>query len=749
MRERSYSGDNSWFSNRIGSKKYANAKPFNPILAAILLSFVVLIWFDLAETGAINAAPTNATPRSDARVLHVDFENYVDGVVQPLNAGVRWLGDPFSGRKEGLVEVTRKFSFSGKRAGHVDSQNDDQIARIRLQSRFDAPQISGDSVIEFMFRAVEHGNVDCKSLCIWDARSPNGRRVGIALFANSQGDSNSYQLDVSHASQVGSKRENRVERVTKGLDGQSWIRVIQYRKQKLGKVDLWIGPPGKEVFVDSYNDFAPKEILKTVEVGDTSTKQRHGSGFWDDIRVGGVLGPNQTVAQAEPPLRNVNQERPDFSQPIVLGETRQLFIDDAIIESAENVTRQLHPVQKRNENPLLVPDKPWEGKSVLLYGAVVHDPKADKFKMWYLAWGKHVGQGSYVCYAESNDGIHWHKPELGLVEFEGSKQNNIVMPGWSQTSVHLDSSDPDPMRRYKALLRYNGIRAFTSPDGLHWADRGPVIDQGYDATTPHWDPIGKKWIAMVKIFRDGKRARGYAESKDFLNWSDTYDMLTTDERDDPGDQMYANCLFHYESAYFGLLRMYHTNIDKVDIQLMTSRNAKHWNRDIRTAFIPTGDKKGDWDFANNSVPSTPPLRMGDELWFYYSGRSTLHNEIPNDGSIGLGTLRVDGFISLDANESAGTVTTRTMTLTKTIKPDSGDLHINANASQGKVLVEVLDRGGNVIPGYAMADCLPIQSNSVGLVVRWRNTKSISALAGQQVQLRFSLQSAELYSFWVE
>ncbi len=85
--------------------------------------------------------------------------------------------------------------------------------------------------------------------------------------------------------------------------------------------------------------------------------------------------------------------------------------------------------------------------------------------------------------------------------------------------------------------------------------------------------------------------------------------------------------------------------------------------------------------------------------------------------------------------------------------DSGDLHINANAStnsiQGKVSVELLDSEGNVIPGYAMTDCQPIQTDSVKHVVHWKDDKSLNALAGQQVQLRFSLQSAELYSFWIE
>jgi hypothetical protein len=155
-----------------------------------------------------------------------------------------------------------------------------------------------------------------------------------------------------------------------------------------------------------------------------------------------------------------------------------------------------------------------------------------------------------------------------------------------------------------------------------------------------WNPLEEKWIAMVKIFQDGKRARGYAESTDFLHWSDTYYLGAADARDEPGDEMYAIDVFPYESLLFGQLRMYHTATDKVDIQLMTSRNGKQWNRDIRTPFIPCAEEKGSWDFANNAAAESPPIRRGDELLLYYSGRSTLHDEVPNTGAIGVGTLRV-------------------------------------------------------------------------------------------------------------
>ena len=174
--------------------------------------------------------------------------------------------------------------------------------------------------------------------------------------------------------------------------------------------------------------------------------------------------------------------------------------------------------------------------------------------------------------------------------------------------------------------------------------------------------MGEKWVDSVKIFRDGKRARGYAESRDFRTWTDTYFMTTVDERDQPGDEMYALSICRYESVYLEFLRMYDTQTDKIEIQLATSPNAKSWKRPLRDPFIPTSPRRGDWDFGNNAMAKSSPIRVGDELWFYYSGRSTLHNEVPNTGAIGLGTLRVDGFVSLDAGDEPGFLRTRPVVL---------------------------------------------------------------------------------------
>ena len=678
-------------------------------------------------------------PRSDASVLHVDFENYVDGVVQALNAGVRWLGDPFTDRKQGRVEITRGRAFGGRRAAHVSTSSRDEIRRVRLQARFDAPKIADDTVIEFVFRTGDDAGGDTDDLVLWTARSKAGRPVGLILHARGNAAGGQIELDVTHARAVGPADRRRMPEAIFRFEAGQWIRLIQHRRRRAGLVELWGGAPGAEKRLGVFPDLDPRGDLATVELGDTSTESIRGSGYWDDVRVGGVLRDSGKLARGEPRLRDVSQEPVIHTSPIRVGRAKQLFVDDAVIESTQDVERTLHAVRKHPQNPLIVPDKPWEGRSVLLYGGVIRDPGSKMLRMWYLAWGKHVGQPSFICYAESSDGIRWQKPVLDLHEFRGSRANNIVLPGWSQASFAFDPTDPDPARRYKALLRYNGTRGFTSPDGLHWTDVGVLLEQAYDATTMHWDPVNGKWVAMVKIFKDGKRARGYAESKDFLHWSDTYFMDTVDEQDADDDQMYALAMFHYETVYIGLLRMFHTRRDIVDIQLATSRNAKRWTRPTREPFIPTGPKKGCWDFGNNSVPSTPPIRVGDELWFYYSGRSTLHDEVPNDGAIGLATLRVDGFASIDAANS-GSLTTKPLLL------EGAHVYLNADAKNGAIRVEILDAAGQVLSDFSRHEAEPIQGDGARHRVTWKREPQ---LPGETVRLRFHIDRAALYAFWVE
>ncbi len=151
-----------------------------------------------------------------------------------------------------------------------------------------------------------------------------------------------------------------------------------------------------------------------------------------------------------------NQET-ETHKALSIGSETQLLVDDAIVSAKRGVVRTLHP-GKKLEQPVLLPDRPWEGKRVYIYGTVHYDADAQQFRMWYLtrvgrgeqhrAPGLRERQGDMILYATSEDGIHWEKPNLGLHEFDGSRENNILLFDKHSPTIIVDET-ADPSERYK------------------------------------------------------------------------------------------------------------------------------------------------------------------------------------------------------------------------------------------------------------------------------------------------------------
>lgn len=538
-------------------------------------------------------------------------------------------------------------------------------------------------------------------------------------------------------------------------------------------VAVWIGPPDQEKLMGEYKDFDANHELGRIELGDLSDSEVLGSGYWDDVRVGRPLGGSGKLFPPEPPA-DVRGEKAKSEGPILVGREKQLFVDDAVIQSQNRLKRNLHPAIKHPKNPLIVPDRPWEAKSLIQSGMVRKDPQVGRWRCWYTSWGVQVGKPSYVCLAESDDGIIWRKPNLGLYEFHGSKDNNILREG-RLIGMWYDSNEKEPTKRYKATVRdggalvtysvdgvqwrgsepptrgAGGFWAAYSADGLQWRAGGQILEQAYDATTVCWDPTTKKWLASCKVWYQGRRARGFAESADYENWTDTRLSLTIDHDDSPSDQLYHMTITRYESVYIGPMKVYHTDSDRCEIQLAFSRNAKHWVRPDRTPFIANSAQKGAWDYGNMDQVGGWDV-VGDEIWFYYGGRSTLHNESPNDGSIGLATLRLDGFMSMDGGADEGVLITQPLIL------KGKSLFINADAKGGIVKVEVIaghpaglaSVGADeaVLP-YTKAGCAAVARDSLRQEIHWAGTSGLESLQNKPVRLKFYLRNAKLYSFWAE
>ncbi len=241
-----------------------------------------------------------------------------------------------------------------------------------------------------------------------------------------------------------------------------------------------------------------------------------------------------------------------------------------------------------------------------------------------------------------------------------------------------------------------------------------------------WDPRTRKYIAFVKQPVNGKRTRWITESDDFLNWSKPVLMLKDDEKDPPAAELYHNNGFPYEGMYLGLLTIFHPEPKDniyLDLQLISSRDARKWERvGDRTPIVPVGRRDIDWDFGFNSPSSGAPIRVDDELWFYYSGRSYRHpidgqSREPNKGAIGLAKLRLDGFVSMDAAGEEGSL------LTRRLQFRHPGLYVNADAAKGELQVEVLGADGRPLPGFSRTDCDGVRSDSVRHTISWKATRA--------------------------
>lgn len=467
-----------------------------------------------------------------------------------------------------------------------------------------------------------------------------------------------------------------------------------------------------------------------------------------------------------------------LAEPLTLTRHRQLFVDDALIASSSGLKRVIHQPRKYEGNPILLPVKPWEGQYTLLYGTVMRDEEEGIWKMWYSTMNhfryiqKIFPESTYLCYATSRDGLHWTRPDLGVVAYRGKTQNNIVLEGThapelgiegilDAVSILKDGKDSDPSRRYKLMVwRHNqkfegakssyvlegehrmGHYVAFSPDGIRWSKPERLVFPYLpvrDTMSLMWDPRTSKYIAFVKQQVEGKRARFLSESDDFLTWTTPKQILAADDRDPANVELYHNTGFAYEGMYLGLLTVFHPEpLDNIylDLQLISSRDGRSWDRvSDRAPFLPVGRRDVDWDFGFHSPSSGPPVRVGDELWFYYSGRAYRHpvdgqGREPNKGAIGLAKLRLDGFVSMDAAAAEGTLTTVLFRFS-----DAG-LYINADAANGQLRVEVLDESGTVIQTSA---------SLTADAVRWR-AADLTKFKGRVIRLKFHLRNAALYSF---
>lgn len=443
----------------------------------------------------------------------------------------------------------------------------------------------------------------------------------------------------------------------------------------------------------------------------------------------------------------------------------QLFLDDYWVQDQEGLKRTLHQPQKWTENPVITAEVPWE-ENPYCFGTVIYDEEDSVFKFWYQSYNQTLDTSDKtpILYATSSDGLEWVRPNLGIIEFQGSSKNNIVLQNYGfhdlySPSVIKDMDDPDPNKRYKMIwwdfplgkkgYQDDGMCVAFSPDGIRWEKHSgnPVLhatksEQSIsdvmsvmkDQNTGRFVAYTKGWSDPWPSFRQIVRT----ESSDFIHWTKPEVVIThAHNLEDP--QSYGMTVSQYGNNYIGQLYSYKKpGNETIDVQLAVSHDNKKWSRVANQAtFIPLG-KAGSWD--DGMIFSPPIFNHNGKTVIYYSGWDNAHNSKERRRSgIGLATLRLNGFVSLDAG-GEGEMTTRL------IQNAEGPLLVNANATGGVLQMELLDARGIPIPGYAMSDCLPIQSDDTMHWVRWKDYELLPNSL-EAIRIRCKLKNTSLYGFY--
>jgi hypothetical protein len=469
--------------------------------------------------------------------------------------------------------------------------------------------------------------------------------------------------------------------------------------------------------------------------------------------------------------------------PVDLG--RQLFVDDFLIEKTD-MKRTFHQAKKFEGNPVFKPEtprelgpskegEPGEESTVFLgQGGVFWDPAEKRFNMFYAA-----GWRGPLSLATSTDLKNWTRrgPLFGEgLRWTGPK----LVTGGSDNCVWLDLNTTNLAERIKFLTCWAHVpkeqrapgfnHSLCVGDGHTWSDAVPTDVAVDDYCSFFFNPFRQKWCFSIKRGTARGRSRYYLESDDFMkgtNWSKAVYWTNADRLDQPepdgrypgaGEppQLYSLNAVAYESLMIGMHYIHrgpkNEICDKgkfpklIDLELGFSRDGFHWQRPDRRAFIAGTRTEGAWDRAYLHSTAGVFVVLDDQLVFPYMGTSGIapsgKHGMYTGGSIGLATLRRDGFASMDAGEKTATLTTRP------IRFKGDNLFVNYVAPQGELCVEVLTLDGKTYGGYSAATCVPLRGDSTRQRVTWKKSENIAHAKEKNVKLRFTLTNGSLYSFWI-
>jgi len=512
-----------------------------------------------------------------------------------------------------------------------------------------------------------------------------------------------------------------------------------------------------------------------------------------------VASNERAAAQSEFPFdcfANLNQvQRYQYTgKQDLVGRRRFAFLDTRQIRDVRDADLKFHAARKHGD-PVLVADRAME-TGVGLYGTVLHD--GQRFRMWYQPIGTNQQRGNpySVACAESTDGIHWERPELGIVKYNGSVKNSLTnLRGHGPSVIDLGTAVPADKRYlgiavgYAPLLgvpevlqhastrRHHGYWMYYSADGLNWRVYPPptcaIFNYMSDTACFVHDPYRQRVIGSVKLeprvrlFDRRSITISTAPNDRLQQWESPRLAIYPDELDDRMAaergcrfaEFYGMGLFPQRDYLVGFPEVYWVEGElhpsqapgirlgfhgKAEIQMAYSADGQSWHRTVgRQPFIPLG-KPGDWDDGFLTMQSSV-VEVGDEVYCYYSGNRGGHSDHreTSQRKIGLATIKRDRFASMSSTDPGmvevyhGQVAGKEMVINGRTTA-AGEIRVEVRRVQGK--------GSVPVAGFGREQSASIRGDDVRLKASWKGASWANLANGANYAIRFYLKDADLFAY---
>lgn len=429
--------------------------------------------------------------------------------------------------------------------------------------------------------------------------------------------------------------------------------------------------------------------------------------------------------------------------------------------------------QKAEKTPSwLKAEKPWESMRINSYLTVIYENGT--YRLWYDSLCFDSADTDYhneyhstkLCYAESLDGINWKKPALGLVEYEGNNQNNIVFDhktkggGYDGGTVFLDPVAPSS-ERYKLInLGWEKdkwvVRGAVSSDGLFWTPIAEPILDDYASDTQTVAYYDRQLATYVGYFR-GKTTDGFSNSysrrgiaravtKDFRRWPIPETVLVPGINQHPSHDFYTNAHTLYpgrDDLHLMFPSQFDREKDSFEVYLATSRDGKMWEYFGNYPVVPLGEKGSGQEGIICAGCGLVPLGK-DRFALPCCGFPITHGDyFPGAkdyaGGYFWATWKKDRLVAIEAPEK-GAFSLPVLTL------KAARLYLNLFTKPGgEISVQLSDEKGAPIPGHTFSDCKPITGDSLDHLVTWKADSDLTSLPEKPIVIQFRLRQAKIYS----